>query len=78
MLEIQNTQLILKHKTDKKEYIINRKIYLNISMLRNTLTINDPIISNQKQDYQIKESPNYACSSRKHYTYIEKNLKRKD
>lgn len=41
-------------------------------MLRNTLTINDPIIWNQKQGYQIKESPNYACSSRKHYTYIEK------
>lgn len=41
-------------------------------MPRNTLTINDLIISNQKQDYQIKERPNYACSSRKYYTYIKK------
>lgn len=71
MSETQNTQLLLKHKVIKR--IHNRKIDLNISMLRNTLTINDPIISSQKQDYQIKESPNYACSTRMHYTYIEKN-----
>lgn len=43
-------------------------------MLKNTL--NGSFIQNQKQDYQVKTSLNYVCSSRKHYTYTKTNIKR--